>query len=106
MKKDFIAVLDLFNEAELKSPLPHKAFNDIEAELKDLNLDKTSIYYCSPDFEGKPFSGFVRVDENKKPIFFEFKSKHYGSCNIRVMGKNINSDFVIDLDIINEYLRP
>ncbi len=106
MKEEFIAVLELFDEDELNSPLPHKPFSEIEGKLKNLNLDKTNIYYSSPDFEGKAFSGFVRVDENQKPKLFEFKSKRYGSCNIRVLGKDINSDFVINIDIINEYLGP
>jgi len=106
MKEEFIAVLKLFDEDELNSPLAHRPFSEIEVKLKKLNLHKTTIYYRSPDFEGKVFSGFVRADENQKPKLYEFKSKRYGSCNIRVLGKDINSDFVINIDIIKEYLRP
>lgn len=101
---EFIEVLKLFSQEELNSALPRKKFAKIEMDLKAINLDKTKIYYCSPQYNGKEFSGFVRYDEGEKPKLIKFKSKIYGSCNIIVLGKENKTDFLINIDIINEYL--
>ena len=102
---EFIEILKLFNQEELNSPLPRKEFAKIEKELKMINLDKTKIQYCSPEYNGKKFSGFVRFDQDKTPQLIEFKSKIYGDCNIPVLGKDKNANFVINnIYIINEYL--
>ena len=53
MKEKFIAVLELFEEDQLTSPLAYRPFSEIKGKLQNLNLDKTTIYYRSPDFEGK-----------------------------------------------------